>query len=204
MDIKFLVKLTSKAWALPILAQMDAGVPGRQAALQTATGASRTAFGQSLAHLQQMKLVEKTSGHGHPLRPEYRLTPQGAALTKPAFSILELTDGTPQAFLIRRMWVLPLLATTQVPQTFTALATALYPITDRALSQALQRLQTEGWMDRDVDIAARPPRATYQAKNTGCVIGAQARELLNGGSAPLTVPTHTKGQLTRSADPTLG
>lgn len=59
-------------------------------------------------------------------------------------------------------------------------------------------------MNRDVDIAARPPRATYQAKGTGEVIGAQVRSLMGGGSEPHPVPTDIKRRLTRPAGPTLG
>lgn len=82
MDIKFLVNVTSRAWALPILAGLHDGVPGRQAPLLTATGASRTAFAQSMDHLIGIGLLERNPGHGHPLRPEFRLTKQGAGVAE--------------------------------------------------------------------------------------------------------------------------
>ena len=65
MDMEFLVKLTARAWSLSILARLDAGVPGRQAPLLAATGAGRTAFAQSLAHLHALGLLERNPGHGH-------------------------------------------------------------------------------------------------------------------------------------------
>ena len=79
MDINLLVKLSSRAWSLPILAQIARGVACRQAPLIAATGAGRTAFGASLTHLIDLKLLERNPGHGHPLRPEFRLTPAGQA-----------------------------------------------------------------------------------------------------------------------------
>ena len=85
MDINLLVKITARAWSLSILALMHQGVPGRQAALLTRTGAGRTAFAQSLTHLIDLGLLARTSGHGHPLRPEYELTEKGkpAAASQP-------------------------------------------------------------------------------------------------------------------------
>ena len=77
MDIKTLVNTTSRAWTIPILAQLHAGVAGRQAPLLAATGASRTAFAQSMEHLISIGLLERNPGYGHPLRPEFRLTKHG-------------------------------------------------------------------------------------------------------------------------------
>lgn len=77
MDISQLVNITSRAWALPILSSLHTGVAGRQAPLLAATGASRTAFAQSMEHLISIGLLERNPGHGHPLRPEFRLTPPG-------------------------------------------------------------------------------------------------------------------------------
>ena len=79
MDISEIVNVASRAWALPILNCLHGGVPGRQAPLLAATGAGRTAFAQSIGHLIEIGLVERNPGHGHPLRPEFRLTEAGKA-----------------------------------------------------------------------------------------------------------------------------
>jgi len=77
MDIDAFVNATSRAWAIPILSNLHAGIAGRQAPLLAATGANRTAFAQSMDHLISIGLLERNPGYGHPLRPEFRLTQPG-------------------------------------------------------------------------------------------------------------------------------
>lgn len=169
MDISILVNITSRAWACPILAQMHAGVAGRQAPLLAATGASRTAFKQSMDHLIEIGLMERNPGHGHPLRPEFRLTPLGKVAAGLAGDIITAAPADSQA-LLRKTWTLPVLTTLQRPQHFGAIKRDLSTITDRALSQSLRAMEARQWVVRDVDVAARPPRSLYTAVNTGAVI----------------------------------
>lgn len=169
MDIKQLVNITSRAWALPILAALYQGVPGRQAPLLTATGAGRTAFAQSMTHLIDIELVERNPGHGHPLRPEFRLTPTGKISAEISQKIWALA-GEENRTLLRKSWTLPTLAVLHTPHHFNELQRALDPITDRALSQTLKSLEQCGWVQRDVDNAARPPRPIYSAANAGAEI----------------------------------
>lgn len=177
MDIDQLVKLTSRAWSLSILAQLHRGTPGRQAPLIAATGASRAAFAQSLRHLFDLKLLEKNPGHGHPLRPEFRLTEQGKAFAAMADSITRAVPRPEGRALIRRSWTVPILTTLQAPQNFTTIRNELAPITDRALSQSLQRLEAQSWVAREVNAASHPPRPIYRAINAGKSIGSAARAL---------------------------
>lgn len=167
MDISLLVKIASRAWALTILARMHQGIPGRQAALLQGTGASRTAFGQSLTHLLKLSLLERNPGHGHPLRPEYRLTQLG---TQAAAMADQIERTSPQNSLLRRAWIVPVLSVSQQPRYFGQIKTALGPITDRALSQTLRQLQNEKWVIRDIDVKAAPPRALYRAQGVGLQI----------------------------------
>ena len=169
MDIKIFVNITSRAWALPILAQLHAGIPGRQAALLTATGASRTAFAQSMEHLITIGLLERNPGFGHPLRPEFRLTPVGQTAAELASKILNVSEDKEQD-LLRRSWTLPVLATLQKPSQFNEIKRSLLTITDRALSQSLRCLEERSWVRRRVDQRARPPRPLYCAINTGAMI----------------------------------
>lgn len=169
MDIKFFVNITSKAWSVPILAQMHAGVPGRQAPLLTATGAGRTAFAQSMEHLITIGLVERNPGYGHPLRPEFRLTDLGRPAAQLAHQIHHTSKGEDQT-LLRRAWTLPILASLRTPRHFAEIKHELPPITDRALSQSLKTMEATSWVHRRVDRVTRPPRAQYTAVNIGGLI----------------------------------
>lgn len=167
MDINLLVKLMERAWALDILAVLNAGVPARQAPLIAATGAGRTAFGQSLEHLIALGVLERNPGHGHPLRPEFRLTATGARLAPMADAILDTVPGAGEQALLRRRWTVPVLAVAHTPRRFSDLKAGLGKITDRALSQSVDHLQDRGWIIRDVDPTSRPLRPWYHAANDG-------------------------------------
>ncbi|WP_308917177.1 winged helix-turn-helix transcriptional regulator [Jannaschia sp. LMIT008] len=167
MDIASLVNVSSRAWSLAILAALASGTPGRQAALLTRTGAGRTALAASLRHLIDLQLVERNPGHGHPLRPEYRLTPTGKTVGATAVRIMELASGRADAALIRRTWTLPILAVTERPRRFGEVRSALDNVSDRALAASLRDLEEHTWLRRRVDVAERPPRPTYEAIGLG-------------------------------------
>ena len=171
MDINLLVNVTSKAWALPILAALDTGTPGRQAALMAATGAGRTAFAQSLAHLLALGLVIRNPGHGHPLRPEYALSQAGLPVAAAAGRITQSIPDTGDPTLLRKTWTVPILALATQPRSFTGIKHRLSPVTDRALSLSLKQLQQADWVHREIDPALHPPRATYSGQGTGLIIG---------------------------------
>ncbi|WP_299948032.1 winged helix-turn-helix transcriptional regulator [uncultured Ruegeria sp.] len=170
MDIELLVKLTSRAWSLNILALLHQGVPGRQAPLLAATGASRTAFAASLEHLVSLGLLERNPGHGHPLRPEFRLTKVGVQAAAVAAEIVAMVPDDTELKLLRRSWTVPILALTRQPRRFSGLRSDLRVITDRALSSSLKKLEAQDWVRRDIEISARLPFPTYQAVNLGCEI----------------------------------
>ena len=180
MDITAFVNLTSRAWALPILAKLFEGVPGRQAPMLVATGARRTAFGQSMAHLIDLGLIERNPGHGHPLRPEFRLTPQGRDAAKIAHGILGVPGAGAQDVL-RRAWTVPILAVLGRPQQFSQIKRRLTTISDRALSQSLQGMEEVAWVQRRVDADLRPPRPLYLAVNAGAAIQTATRDLVLAG-----------------------
>lgn len=169
MDIRSLVNLTSRAWALPILSSLHAGVAGRQATLLAATGASRTAFSQSMDHLIKMGLLERNPGYGHPLRPEFRLTGLGIEAAAIADKVQCVSTEDDQD-LLRKSWTLPVLTSLQKPSHFNDIKRTLQTITDRALSQSLKSMEVRDWVQRSVDETARPPRSIYSAVNTGGMI----------------------------------
>ncbi len=169
MNMQLLVNLTSKAWSLKILAQLHAGVSGRQAPLITATGASRSSFAASLEHLFQLGLLERNPGHGHPLRPEFRLTDKGKA-------VAAMRAGSRRSFRTRMPFrycdaagrCYP--AVTGAPSRFSAIKSDLGPVTDRALSKSLGVLEEQEWLRRDIDLSQRTPFPIYHAVNAGLKI----------------------------------
>lgn len=171
--MELFVNTTSRAWAIPILSNLHAGVAGRQAPLLAATGASRTAFAQSMEHLISLGLLERNPGYGHPLRPEFRLTKLGISAAAIAHNIQSITADEDQD-LLRRSWTLPVLTTIHRPSHFNDIKRNLPTITDRALSQSLKTLEVRNWVQRNVDEAARPPRSIYSAVNTGGLISSVA------------------------------
>ncbi|WP_417671989.1 winged helix-turn-helix transcriptional regulator [Roseibium sp.] len=169
MDIATFVNLTSRAWALPILSCLHDGVPGRQAPLLSAIGASRTAFAQSMEHLIRSGFLERNPGHGHPLRPEFRLTPAGKDAAAMAHKI-QTVAAIDDLILLRRSWTLPVLTSLHQPKQFTEIRRNLTTITDRALSQSLKSMEDRNWVQRRVIDEVRPPRPIYSAINLGSAI----------------------------------
>lgn len=170
MDTKTLVKLTSRAWSLDILALMHSGVPGRQAALVSASGAGRTALVQSLRHLIDIGLLERNPGHGHPLRPEYRLTSGGVEAAIVADRVKKTAPEPASRSLLRRAWTVPVLAVSREPLYFTDIKFELESISDRALSQTLKQLLAHDWLKRTVDPEVIPSRPLYRAAAVGARI----------------------------------
>lgn len=169
MYIALFVNITSRAWALPILASLHNGVAGRQAPLLAATGANRTAFAQSMDHLIEIGLLERNPGYGHPLRPEFRMTPSGIKAAAIAHQIQTVSQGADQG-LLRKSWTIPILTSLHQPRHFNEIKRTLPSITDRALSQSLRTMEDVNWVERGIIETARPPRALYSAVNTGCKI----------------------------------
>lgn len=177
MDIKSFVNMTSRAWSLPILSNLHAGIAGRQAPLLIATGANRTAFAQSMDHLIEIGLLERNPGHGHPLRPEFRLTQRGIGAAALAHQIQNASALKDQD-LLRRTWTLPILSSLQKPSHFIDIKRALPKITDRALSQSLKSMEERDWVRRSVNQSARPPRSIYAAINAGEHISGIAEQMM--------------------------
>lgn len=169
MDIGMLVNITSRAWAIPILSSLHSGVAGRQAPLLAATGASRSAFAQSMDHLIELGLIERNPGYGHPLRPEFRLTQLGGEAAAIANRIHGVSAEEDRP-LLRRSWTLPVLTSLHTPSHFSDIKRNLPTITDRALSQTLKSMEARNWVCRCVDGTARPPKSIYSAVNTGGLI----------------------------------
>ncbi|MFD1057804.1 winged helix-turn-helix transcriptional regulator [Paracoccus fistulariae] len=122
-------------------------------------------------HLIAIGLMERNPGHGHPLRPEFRLTQQGIAAAAVAARIRDVS-GNDAWDLLRRSWTLPVLTAVHRPSHFNDIKRGLGTITDRALSQSLKSMEARSWVHRSIDERARPPRSVYCAVNAGREISA--------------------------------
>jgi len=127
-----------------------------------------------MQHLIEIGLVERNPGHGHPLRPEFRLTQLGMSASATTHKLYQAAGAEGQD-LLRRSWTLPILATLHTACHFNDVKRRLpIKITDRALSQSLKLMEGRQWVQRRINSAERPPRSLYRAINTGALISQTA------------------------------
>lgn len=171
-----LLALFRRRWAAPILGTLHrgeqlSGWPGGAKfvtlchALQTSDAApiSPTAVRESLDHLIALGWVERNSGHGHPLRPEYLLTRRGEKLAPTCAALDALLTRLHARDIGLRRWSMPVIhvVSTLEPARFNAMAERLDGITDRALSLAIKSLHGHELLDRRVDAEAFPVATSY-------------------------------------------
>lgn len=167
MYIVDLVKLCEKAWALTALAHIGRGTPIRVSVLASAAGTNRSSMRPSIQHLYKLGLLVENPGHGHPLRPDAVLTPEGEYWAKIALQLEQMMHDDEERRLVRLNWTLPTLRVAHSPVRFTVLRSTLAPVRDSALSLSLRRLESSGWLERQVDSELRPPQVAYHTVNRG-------------------------------------
>lgn len=161
MDNPEFIQLCSRAWAIPILAAMKRHGLGRVSPIASAIGAGRTAATASVMHLIEMGLVDRNTGHGHPLRPEIILTERGHQIAEWAARFMDEADPVHPIKLLMKSWTLPILRCSQRNGQYASLRRALAPVTDRALSLSLKALTAQGWLERSVQVEEVPPSVHY-------------------------------------------
>lgn len=153
-----LSQLFHHRWTVPILAELYRTDGAKFITLVKHLDISKDALRRTLQALIEQGLVVRNPGYGHPLSPEYLLTPNGMLLGKPSIELMQLIQNHPDIAL--RKWTMPvLLALAQGHTRFSALRAALPGITNRALALALRDLEALGWLQR-------PPQATLHYKPT--------------------------------------
>ncbi len=168
MSMTKIIKLCERRWALMALCALAEGAPQRAYPLAQYLGAGRAGVHEALQHLLALGLIQKPSGHGHPLRPEFSLTSAGRKMAEMAApyarSVFELPTlgGKPLG-----KWGLPILITARKPIGFSDLGRRLEFVTDRALSLSLRELEDKRFLSYRVDQTTRPISGTYQATKTG-------------------------------------
>lgn len=157
-----LVELCRNRWAIPVLAAVRPASGARFVQLLAALGCGRESLSRTLTALAEQDYVMRNPGYGHPLRPEWMLTPWGEGVA-PACARLEkllaTASGEPAC---RRRWALPaLLLVLRGVDRFGELQTALDGVTPRALAATLKELDGAGLIERLV-MEGHPPHASYR------------------------------------------
>jgi DNA-binding HxlR family transcriptional regulator len=167
-----LATLFHRRWALPVVAELHRGRGAKLVTLINRLEASPGSVRAALDHLQDAGWVIPNPGYGHPMRPEYILTPAGVALA-PACCDLD-------AALLRldlraiglRKWSMPTLNTLRAgPARFTEIRADLPGVTDRALSLALGDLQEGELALRAQGEGAAAYAASRRARRMCAILG---------------------------------
>ena len=167
MNKNQLVKLCSRSWSLAALGLLSQGVSGRVSPLAAAAGSGRPAMTASVQHLVSLHLLERNPGHGHPLRPEYRLTSQGILVADWAAKLYTFIDSDTEKAIIRNKWSLPIISCLPEERRYSDIRRELKPITDRALSNCLGVLTDYKWITRSVSAESTPVKVNYSTNNVG-------------------------------------
>ena len=172
MSIEQLKSLSRQRWMVPVLAQF-CGVRGlRHAVILKALPISRESLSRTLAAAVDAGWILPNAGHGHPLRPEYMLTANGAAVVAMCNAVMGALDQAvlPPASLGR--WSLPLIQLLQEGESrFNALERALGEATPRAITMSLKSMAADRLITRTV-IDGYPPVTNYGLTATGAILAA--------------------------------
>lgn len=145
-------------WSLGIIAELHRDRGTKFVTLCRRLGAPPGSMKLNLEILIEAGLVQRNPGYGHPLRPEYILTPAGLTIGEQAMNLM---DRLPSRSLGEIKWCLPALSVIGEQARFSEVRKALPGITDRALSKCLRVLEESGVAVREVE-ASYPPRVTYK------------------------------------------
>lgn len=160
MSIEELIALCHHRWSTPVLAELGRTGGARFVVLVNRLGVGRASLQRALAALVDLGLVRRNPGYGHPLRPEYVLTPEGEEAAVRCARLLAAVDG--KSGVLLRKWSLPVLVALCDNARFSELREALPGITARALALALKDLERAGLVTRRVE-ETYPPSTVYAA-----------------------------------------
>jgi DNA-binding HxlR family transcriptional regulator len=148
-----LATLFHRRWAVPVLAELCRGRGAKLVTLTSRLEASPGSVRLALDHLIEAGWVAPNPGYGHPMRPEYILTPAGEPIAHPCRDLDDALLRLDARDLGLRKWSMPTLdALRPGPVRFTDIRAGLPGITDRALSLALgDLLDGELAQRRDID-----------------------------------------------------
>ncbi len=132
--------LTHHRWAIPIIALLHEARGAKFVQIVNRLQLSRDALTRSLTALNELGWVQRNAGYGHPLRPEYILTPSGAQLGALCLEFNHWLEENDLREPMLNKWSLPVLLAAQSESRFSDLKRALPNITARALTSSLETL----------------------------------------------------------------
>jgi DNA-binding HxlR family transcriptional regulator len=169
-----LIALGKQRWMAAVLADIGAHNGARFVELINRLSLPRDTLARTLESAQALGWVIRNPGHGHPLRPEYILTGEGARIAEiaarqlSAQTQLGLTPGT----LTR--WGLPILHSLDAGyERFNHVSRLLTPASPRALSQGFRTLATHDLITRAL-IDDYPPISIYSLTANGLILARAA------------------------------
>ncbi len=155
------ISLFHRQWAVRVLVELRRSRGAKFVTLHSRLGVGRATLRATLDDLIAEGWVLRNPGHGHPMRPEYKLTAAGARLAPCLGRLLGTVrrlEIEPIAF---RKWTLPVTwALGECPHRFGELRRQLPGITPRALTLSLKDLEGDRLVHREV-LDDYPPVTSY-------------------------------------------
>jgi DNA-binding HxlR family transcriptional regulator len=156
------IRLFHRRWSVPVLVALDEGRGAKFVTLVNRLGVSREILRATLEDLLEQGLVMPNPGYGHPMRPEYLLTPAGQRLAPSSGRLVATVRRLEIEPLAFRKWTMPVtLALGREEHRFGELRGELPGITPRALTLSLKDMQDVALVRRDV-YDDYPPVTAYR------------------------------------------
>ncbi len=157
-----LISLFHRRWSVPVITELARDGGSKFVTLVNRLGVGRETLRATLDDLVELGLVQRNPGHGHPMRPEYFLTAEGARLAPPSSRLLATVRRLGIEGLAFRKWTLPLsYVMDEETWRFSELRGELPGITPRALTLSLKDMQEHDLVRREV-YDDYPPTTSYR------------------------------------------
>lgn len=151
-------------WSAAVMAELHRAGGSKFVTLVNRLPISRDSLRRTLDSLIEEGWVVRNPGHGHPMRPEYLLTPSGQRLAPWCVRFCALVKATGIGDVGLRKWSMPIvMGLRRGRRRFSEIKSFLPGLTARALTLALKELHAAGVIERYV--SDEYPPATYYQMN---------------------------------------
>lgn len=162
-----LIDLVHHRWNIPVVAELHSQSGAKFVALVNSLDVSRASLSTTLGDLIELGYVMKNPGYGHPMRPEYLLTPAGEEIGDQCLSLARLVRRRDESDMAYRKWTLPLVAViSDERRRFNEMKRCLPGATSRAIALGLKLMLEQRWAVRSL-IDDYPPAAGYALMRKG-------------------------------------